>query len=222
MKKLTYNLDSNAIQSVEGTSNYVDVRALAANVAKSFTKPVALSKILFSANLAVGDSVTFGNLQLTAVAANPTALQFVPLSTLALTLAALIIQLQTFAGVNAVISNQAGTLTTAGTFSVTDTNTSITFTNTVSPATVVASAVTSGGANTVTQLTGARFCRLSAGALFYYSAAITATIAAVDVSNGQGSISVPATVQPMFCVDDVTSISVIAPAAIDVSAEWWA
>lgn len=68
---------------------------------------------------------------------------------------------------------------------------------------------------------GARFCRLSGGALFYYRIDATASVAAADISNGTGSISVPPTVQPMFSVDDVTSISVIAPAACVVSAEWW-
>lgn len=68
----------------------------------------------------------------------------------------------------------------------------------------------------------ARFVRLSAGALFYYRVGGTASAAAADVSNGTGSISVPSTVQPTFCVDGLTSISVVAPANCVVSAEWWA
>lgn len=79
-------------------------------------------------------------------------------------------------------------------------------------------------ANTAKQFAkpnGARFCRLSAGALFYYRIDATATVAGADISNGTGSISVPSTVQPMFSVDDVATISVIAPAGCVVSAEWW-
>jgi hypothetical protein len=109
MKKLTFSLDQNCLDSFENSSDYVDVRSLATNVAKSFAKPAS-----------------------------------------------------------------------------------------------------------------ARFVRLSAGTLFYYSVSGTASASAVDISNGTGSISVPATVQPTFCVDDVSAISVVAPTNAIVSAEWWA
>lgn len=78
-----------------------------------------------------------------------------------------------------------------------------------------------GVAKSFTKPANARFCRLSAGQLFYFSVNGTAAIAGADVTNGSGSISVPATVQPMFAVSDVTAISVIAPAGCVVSAEWW-
>lgn len=81
--------------------------------------------------------------------------------------------------------------------------------------------LSSGAAKTFTKPSGARFCRLSAGALFYYRIDGVATQGA-DLTNGTGAISVPSTVQPTFCVDGVTNISVIAPAACTVSAEWWA
>lgn len=69
---------------------------------------------------------------------------------------------------------------------------------------------------------GARFVRLSAGALFYYRVGAGAAIAPADVIGGGGSISVPSTVQPMFCVDNIATLGVIAPANCVVSAEWWA
>jgi hypothetical protein len=68
---------------------------------------------------------------------------------------------------------------------------------------------------------GARFVRLSAGALFYYNPNGVATTGTIDVTTGIGSVSVPATVQPFFCVEDIASISVIATATCVVSAEFW-
>ena len=82
-------------------------------------------------------------------------------------------------------------------------------------------ALAAGVAKTFTIPAGARFVRLSAGALFYYNVNTAATVGATDVSTGLASISVPATVQPFFCVDGITSISVIAPANCSVSAEYW-
>jgi len=137
-------------------------------------------------------------------------LTFVPLSTLALTLAALVIQFQAIAQ------------TYAGTFTVTDTNTSITFTNTLSPIPVPALSNKATGANTSSQINGARFVRLSAGQLFYYAVGINATIAAVDNAGGTGSVSVPATVQPFMNLDGYSTVSVIAPSIGVVSAEFWA
>lgn len=75
-------------------------------------------------------------------------------------------------------------------------------------------------AKTFAKPAGARFVRLSCSQLFYYSTNGTAAIAAADTPT-TGSVSVAATVRPCFCVDDVASISVIAPAAAVVSAEWW-
>lgn len=72
-----------------------------------------------------------------------------------------------------------------------------------------------------TKPVGARFCRLSAGLLFFYRVNAAAGIAVSDVSDGTGSISVPATVQPMLNVDNVGTISVAAPSSCAVSAEWW-
>lgn len=66
-----------------------------------------------------------------------------------------------------------------------------------------------------------KFVRLSGGALFYYRINAAAAIAGGDVTDGTGSISVPATVQPWFHVDDIVTISVIAPAGMVVSAEYW-
>lgn len=216
MKKLAFILDANAVGSVELASDYVDSRTLAANTAKSFTKPVGSTTITFSTNFEVGDVINFGNLNsgaggisLTAVASAPTANQFVPGASLAASLTALVTQL------NGLV---AGNLN-AGTFSATAT--ALTFTNATSATPVQVSAAKATGTAAVTQVLGARFCRLSAGALFYYSVAGTATVAAADISNGTGSISVPSTVQPLFSVDDVASISVIAPAVCVVSAEWW-
>jgi hypothetical protein len=77
-------------------------------------------------------------------------------------------------------------------------------------------------AKTFTKPVGARFCRLSAGTLFYYRINGVATVTAIDIVNGAGSISVPATVQPMFCVDDITIVSVISTGSAVISAEWWA
>lgn len=82
-------------------------------------------------------------------------------------------------------------------------------------------ALVSNAARSFVKPQGARFVRLSAGALFYYRVDGTAAQGA-DALGGAGSISVPSTVQPMFCVDAVTSIGVIAPANCTVSAEWWA
>lgn len=213
MKKLTYFPDANALAYTEIASDYVDVRALAANTAKSFTRPVASAKIVFSANPAVGDTVTINNVTLTAVASSPTATQFIPSATLALTLAALVTQ---FGGLSVV---------PAASFTVTDSNTSLTATNTAHNVPASMRAI-KGGTDGIpfaaySAKEGARFCRLSTGALFYYSVGGTATVAGSDITNGAGSISVPATVQPMFNVDDVTTISVIAPAICVVSAEWW-
>jgi hypothetical protein len=78
-----------------------------------------------------------------------------------------------------------------------------------------------GVAKSFTKPVGARFVRLSAGALFYYNPNGAATTGTVDVTAGTGSVSVPATVQPLFCVDDIAAISVIASAACVVSAEFW-
>jgi hypothetical protein len=81
--------------------------------------------------------------------------------------------------------------------------------------------LSSGVFKTFVKPSGARFVRLSAGALFYYRIDGAASQGA-DKTDGSGSISVPSTVQPMFCVDGTSSISVIAPSACTVSAEWWA
>ena len=209
MQKLTYFKDSNSFESVENAPDTVNCVVLAANVQKTFTKPTATSKILFSTNFVTGDSITFGAVTLTAVAANPTAIQFIPLSTLALTLAALIIQFQAIAQ------------TYAGTFSVTDTNTSITFTNTSHANPVPALSNKASGVATPSQVIGARFVRLSAGQLFYYAVGINATIAAVDNAAGTGSVSVPATVQPFMNIENATTVSVISPTVGVVSAEFW-
>lgn len=112
----------------------------------------ALAKLLFSTNFAIGDSLTFGAITVTAVAANPTYLQFVPGVSLAASLAALVTQFQGLS------------MPVAGTYSVTDTNTSITFTPTgygytsagwtyTTPAQVTA-VKTSGGTNTPSQAGG--------------------------------------------------------------------
>lgn len=68
----------------------------------------------------------------------------------------------------------------------------------------------------------ARFVRLSAGQLFFYCTTGAASASATDVTTGLGSISVPATVQPFFMVEDLTSISVVSQSPGIVSAEWWA
>lgn len=69
---------------------------------------------------------------------------------------------------------------------------------------------------------GARFVRLAAGQQFYYNPNGVAVVAAADVSDGSGSVSVPDDASPFFCVDGTASISVIAPAAAVISAEWFA
>lgn len=210
MKQLTYSPDTNSTNSLETTSNYVNSVSLAANVAQTFVKPLGSSKVLFSTNFIVGDSITFGAVKLTAVASSPSSAQFIPGVSLAATLASLVTQFQAIP--------QAP----AGTYSVTDANSSITFANALSATPVVTMAAKATGVNLPSQIAGARFCRLSAGALFYYSATATAAIAVGAITNGAGSISVPATVQPMFNIDDILSISVIAPANCTVSAEFWA
>jgi hypothetical protein len=84
-------------------------------------------------------------------------------------------------------------------------------------------ALAAGVAESFAKPVGARFCRLSAGQLFYYTTSgAAAAVAGADVTNGTGSITVPSSAQPMFAVEDVASVSVIAPAAGVVSAEWWA
>ena len=111
----------------------------------------ALAKVLFSTNFAAGDSITFGGVTVTAVAANPTYIQFVPGVSLSASLDALVIQFQNLS------------MPVAGTYSKTDAATSITFTPTGYGSTgiggfsyaapVQASAVkTSGGTNTVSQV----------------------------------------------------------------------
>ena len=68
----------------------------------------------------------------------------------------------------------------------------------------------------------ARFVRLAAGQLFYFNPNGPAAVAASDISTGAGSVSVPATDNPFFCVDGLTAISVIAPTGVIISAEWFA
>lgn len=218
MRKLSFIQEASSLEAFENASDYVDVRALSANVAKTFNKPTGSAKLLFSANLVAGDVVTFGSssiaeerVTLTAVASAAGASEFVPGATLALTLAAMVTKLQALA---------PGRLP-AGTFTVTDTNTSITFTNSKDGVPIIANARLASATATYSKVDGARFVRLSAGQLFYYAIGITATTGPADISNGLGSISVPATVQPWFNVDDVSTISVIAPQACTVSAEWW-
>jgi hypothetical protein len=81
--------------------------------------------------------------------------------------------------------------------------------------------VAPGVAKTFAKPATARFVRLSAGQLFYYRVGGVAVSSPTDVNDGTGSISVPATVQPFFSVDDLANISVVSPSAGVISAEWW-
>ena len=72
----------------------------------------SVASLTFSTNFAIGDSVTFGGVTLTAVAANPNALQFVPSGTLAASLAALVIQLQALSQPVPGVYSQNGTVLT--------------------------------------------------------------------------------------------------------------
>ncbi len=68
--------------------------------------------------------------------------------------------------------------------------------------------------------TGARFCRMSLGAIFYYNPNGAASIATASASTG-GSKTVPAVESPFISVDGIASIGVIAPANGVMSVEWW-
>lgn len=75
-------------------------------------------------------------------------------------------------------------------------------------------------AETFTKPEGARFVRLSGNLLFYYNTRGTA-VAPTDISDGSASVANVISMRSMFCVDSVASISVVAPAATLVTAEWW-
>ena len=208
MKKLTAVLDQNCLMALENVSDYINSVTLSANNAKSFNKPQHVSKIQFSSDFTAGQTLTFGGTTLTAVTSGATGNQFNIGGTLATTLA----------NIQAKLASVAASY---GTWAVTDANTSITLTSSVTtPQVLPASTNKPDGVITLTP--GARFVRLSAGALFYYAEDRAAVISAADITNGTASVSVPATVQPFFCVDDVGYISVIAPQDCVVSAEWWA
>lgn len=229
MKKLAFVADSNSLQFIESTSNFVNVVSLLGNAAQSFVKPTAQSTLTFTTNFVVGDTVSFGGgafgggsptysigttlgPTLTAVASGPTALQFVPGVSLTASLTALAAQFNALTGVNAV----------SPTATIASTATTLVATTAISATPVNCSAYkVSAEVIAVSLSTGARFCRLSAGALFYFSTTNTATIAGSSNSLGTASISVPATVQPWFSVEDVATVSVIAPSNCVVSAEYW-
>ena len=75
-------------------------------------------------------------------------------------------------------------------------------------------------AETFTKPVGARFVRLTGNLVFYFNPRGTA-VAPTDINNGSASVAVPAGLRQMFCVDEVASISVVAPATTLVTAEWW-
>ena len=213
MKALAFFPDQNSNAYVRNTSDFVDARVLAANVAESLTKPVGVSKILFSTNFAAGDTITFGGLTVTAVASGAGTDEFVPGVSLSASITALVTQL------NAAVARVG----TAGTFTATDGNTSITFTNTVKGTAVNAQAKkTSGGTNTSTVTNGARFVRLSGTTAFYYNVNGTAVAPAADVTNGTSSVYVTATDAPLVYLEDSqASISIVAAGAAVVTAEWY-
>lgn len=68
----------------------------------------------------------------------------------------------------------------------------------------------------------ARFLRLSGNGVFYYNTRAAAIVPAADISDGSSPICIAAGVSRLICLDGITSISVIAPAATVVSAEWFA
>lgn len=77
-------------------------------------------------------------------------------------------------------------------------------------------------AETFTKPVGARFCRLTGTALFFYSTTGTAAVPAADIATGLAPVIVNTTAQPILCVDDIASISVVASTVATVTAEWWA
>ncbi len=69
---------------------------------------------------------------------------------------------------------------------------------------------------------GARFVRMSLGAQFYYNPNnAAATIAGADAATG-GSVTVTPYENPLICVDGLTNLNFIAPAAGVLSLEWFA
>jgi hypothetical protein len=107
------------------------------------------SSVLLSTNWAAGDSITFGAVALTAVAANPTAVQFVPGASLAASLTSLVAQF------NGLLASQAAYPGVAAGLFSTNGTTTLTCTPSYGATTgfTVASAKTSGGTNTITQST---------------------------------------------------------------------
>lgn len=76
-------------------------------------------------------------------------------------------------------------------------------------------------AETLTKPTGAKFLRLRGNLLFYYNFNTTAAVPAADITNGTASVAVGASAFVEFSVENIASVSVVAPAATIVTAEWW-
>lgn len=87
---------------------------------------------------------------------------------------------------------------------------------------VDAHVLATGVAETFAKPVNARFCRLSGTVLFFYSTTGVAAVPAADIVTGLAPVAVVAPNQPLICVDDIASISVVAGTAATVTAEWWA
>lgn len=80
-------------------------------------------------------------------------------------------------------------------------------------------------ANTNAQIAipaGARFCRLSYGAQFYYSMNVAASIATASNTGGTGSVTASIYERPFLFVSGAANINVISATAGVLSAEFWA